>query len=122
MLAAAELLRRLAIPALLLGAPLWLLGGKLPRWASIAGFGLAGVVGLIAVQGLYRLGFAGVAGADFVSTGIVQRLVWEGLLIGLAWLLWRRGVPNGARALAIAGTAHAVCGLLKTKPTPRDRG
>ncbi len=109
MLAAAELLRRLAIPALLLGAPLWLLGGKLPRWASIAGFGLAGVVGLIAVHGLYRLGFAGVAGADFVSTGIVQRLVWEGLLIGLAWLLWRGGVPNGARALAIAGTAHAVC-------------
>src|SRR3546814_658551 len=55
-LTAAELLRRLALPALLLGTPLWLLRDKLPRRALVAGFGVAGVVGLIAVHGLYRLG------------------------------------------------------------------
>lgn len=107
MLTANELLRRLALPALLFGTPLWLLGGKLPRWALIAGFGVAGAIGLIAVHGLYRLGFAAVIDVDFVSTGIAQRLVWEGALIGLGWLLWRHGIANGGQALAIAGTAHA---------------
>lgn len=107
MLTAAELLRRLALPALLFAIPLRLLRGRLPRWASIAGFALAGAIGLIALHGLYRLGFAAVAGVDFVATGIAQRLVWEAMLVGLAWLLWRRGLPDAARVLAIAGTAHA---------------
>ncbi|HET6523792.1 DUF2339 domain-containing protein [Sphingopyxis sp.] len=117
MLATAELIRRLALPALLFATQLWLLRDRLPRWASIAGFGVAGAIGLIAVHGLYRLGFAAVAGADFVSTGIAQRLVWEVLLIGLGWLLWRRGIPNGARALAIAGATHAFWyGILLHNP------
>lgn len=106
MLATAELIRRLALPALLFAMPLWLLRDRLPRWTSVAGFGVAGAIGLIAVHGLYRIGFAAVAGVDFVTTGIAQRLVWEGVLIGLGWVLWRR-IPNGARALAIPGTAHA---------------
>lgn len=108
MLMATELLRRLALPALLFGTPLWLLRGKLPRWTSIISIGIAGAIGLIAVHGLYRLGFAEVFGGDFVSSGILQRLVWEGMLIGLAWLLWRRGIRKGAGVLAFAGTAHAI--------------
>lgn len=106
MLTAAELLRRLAIPALLFAIPLWMLRGRLPRWVAIAGFAVAGAIGLIALHSLYRLGFAAVAGVDFVATGIAQRLVWEAMLVGLAWLLWRRRLPDAARALAIAGTAH----------------
>ena len=107
-LGAAELVRRLAFPALLFGVPLWLIRDKLPRWLLIAALGVAGAIGIVAVHALYRLGFAALAGSDFIATGIIQRLVWEGLLIGLGWLLWRRGLRIGAQALAIAGTAHAI--------------
>lgn len=108
MLMGAELLRRLALPALLFGTPLWLLRGKLPRWTSIVSIGIAGAIGLIAVHGLYRLGIAAIFGGGFVSSGIFQRLLWEGMLIGLAWLLWHRGIRKGASVLALAGTAHAI--------------
>lgn len=107
-LGAAELVRRLALPALLFGMPLWLIRDKLPRWLLVSGLGIAGTIGIVAVHALYRLGFAALAGSDFAATGIIQRLVWEGLLIGFGWLLWRRGIRIGAQALAVAGTAHAV--------------
>jgi uncharacterized membrane protein len=116
-LAAGELIRRLALPALLCGAPLWLLRGNLPRWLLVSGMTIAGAIGVIAVHALYRLGFAALAGGDFVTTGIVQRFVWEVLLIGLGWLLWRRGIVIGARVLIVAGTAHAlVYGLILHNP------
>ena len=116
-LSAAELIRRLAIPAILVGAPLWLIRDKLPRWLLFAGLGVAGGIGIIAVHGLYRLGFAAVAGGDFVATGITQRMIWEGLLIGLGWLLWRRGLRPGAQALILVGAAHSlVYGLLLHNP------
>lgn len=107
-LAAPELVLRLALPALLFGAPLWLLRDRLPHWLLLAAFGVAGTLGLIAAHSLYRLGFAAVAGSDFVATGIAQRFIWEALLLGLGWLLWKRSVLNGARALVIAGIAHAL--------------
>jgi len=116
-LAAGELIRRFALPALLCGAPLWLLRGNLPRWLLVGGMTIAGAIGVIAVHALYRLGFAALAGGDFVTTGIVQRFVWEVLLIGLGWLLWRRGILTGARVLIVAGTAHAlVYGLILHNP------
>jgi hypothetical protein len=116
-LAAAELTRRLLLPALLFGGSLWLARDRLPRPLVLAGLGLTGAIGLIAVHALYRLGFAAVAGGDFVTTGIAQRLVWEGALIGIGWLCWRRGAAHAARALAIAGTAHALYyGLLLHNP------
>lgn len=116
-LAAGELIRRLALPALLCGVPLWLLREKLPRWLLVGGMTIAGAIGVIAVHALYRLGFAALAGGDFTTTGIVQRLVWEALLIGLGWLLWSRGIATGARVLIVAGTAHAlVYGLILHNP------
>ncbi|WP_448140547.1 DUF2339 domain-containing protein [Sphingopyxis fribergensis] len=107
-LGAAELIRRLALPALLFGVPIWLLRDKLPRWVLAAALGAAGAIATIAVHAFYRLGFAAVVGGDFVATGIAQRLIWEALLVGAGWLLWRRGLRTGALALVIAGTAHAV--------------
>jgi uncharacterized membrane protein len=116
-LGAAELIRRLAVPALLYGVPFWLVREKLPRWLLFAGLGIAGFIGMIAVHGLYRLAFAAVAGSDFVATGITQRLVWEAMLIGLGWLLWRRGLRPGAQALVLVGTVHSLgYGLLLHNP------
>ena len=107
MLGAADLLRRLALPALLFGGPVWLLRDRLPHWLLVAMLAVAGVIAMIAVHAFYRLGFVATLGSDFVATGIVQRLVWEALLIGAGWLLWRRGLRTGALALVAAGTAHA---------------
>jgi uncharacterized membrane protein len=116
-LAAGELIRRLALPALLCGVPLWLLRETLRRWLLVAGMTIAGLIGVIAVHGLYRLGFAALTGGDFVTTGIAQRLVWGALLIGLGWLLWRRDIVTGARVLVVAGTAHALFyGLMLHNP------
>ncbi len=103
----ADLIRRLALPALLFGVPLWLLRDKLPRWLLFAVLGVAGAIATIAVHAFYRLGFAALAGSDFVATGIVQRLLWEALLIGAGGLLWRRGFRAGALVLVAAGAAHA---------------
>ncbi|HEY0595273.1 DUF2339 domain-containing protein [Sphingopyxis sp.] len=106
-LRAADLIRRLALPALLFGVPFWLLRDKLPRWLLFTVLGVAGAIATIAVHAFYRLGFAAAVGSDFVATGIVQRLLWEALLIGAGGLLWRRELRLGALALVAAGTAHA---------------
>ena len=107
-LAADALLLRLFVPALLFAGPLWLLRERLPRWLLLGGLAVAGIVGGIALHGFYRLGFAAAFGGDFVATGIAQRLIWGVLLIGGGWLAMRRGFASLARALAIAGTAHAI--------------
>lgn len=111
------MLLRLLVPALLIGGSMWLVRASLPRWLWIATIALAGTVGGIAFHSLYRLGFAAVAGDDFVATGIVQRLVWEALLIGGGWLALRRGMTDLARPLILAGTAHAILyGLVLHNP------
>lgn len=117
LLTAEPLLLRLLLPALLFGVSLWLIRDSVPRWLRIAGIALAGTVGGIALHAFYRLGFAALAGDDFVATGIVQRLVWEGLLIGGGWLALRRGMTGLARPLVLAGTAHALLyGLVLHNP------
>lgn len=108
LLTAPPLLLRLLVPALLFAIPLWLIRDILPRWLSVAALGLAAVVGGIAVHSLYRLGFAAVAGDDFVATGLLQRLIWEALLIGCGWFALTRGLTAAARPLIVAGTVHAL--------------
>lgn len=103
-----QLLLRLLVPALLIGVALWVIRDKLHRWVLPAALGIAGVVAAVAIHCLYRAAFAAVAGDDFVATGIVQRLVWEALLIGAGWLAARRGSTALARSLVLAGTAHAL--------------
>ena len=107
-LAPEPLLLRLLVPAIAFAAPLWLLRDRLPRRLLIGAIAVAGVLGGIALHGLYRTGFAAAAGDDFVATGLAQRLVWAGLLIGGGWLATKRHLPGLARPLAIAGTAHLL--------------
>lgn len=117
LLAAQPLLLRLLVPALLFAAPIWLVRDILPRWLAIAAFSLAGMIAVIALHSLYRLGFAAAAGTDFAATGIAQRLLWEALLIGAGWFALARGLSAPARALIVAGTAHALFyGLLLHNP------
>lgn len=111
------LLLRLLFPALLFAIPIWLVRDALPRWLWIAAISLAAIVCGIAIHSLYRIGFAAVAGDDFVATGIPQRLIWEALLIGAGWFAIARGLPGMARPLIVAGTAHALFyGLMLHNP------
>ena len=111
------LLLRLLLPALLFAIPVWLIRDALPRWLWIAALSIAAVVGGIAIHSLYRLGFAAVAGDDFAATGILQRLIWEALLIGAGWFAMVRGMTGAARPLVVAGTAHALFyGLILHNP------
>jgi uncharacterized membrane protein len=111
------LLLRLLLPALLFAIPLWLIRDALPRWLWIAAISLAAVVGGVAIHSLYRLGFAAVASDDFAATGILQRLIWEALLIGAGWFTMGRGLTGIARPLIVVGTAHALFyGLILHNP------
>lgn len=116
-LAVDRVVLRLLVPALLFGAALLSVREALPRWLSVAWLAIAGIMAGIAVHCLYRFGFAAAFGSDFVATGIAQRLVWEGLLIGGGWLAMRRGWLLLARPLVLAGTVHAIWyGLLLHNP------
>lgn len=60
----------------------------------------------IAAHVAYRHAFAGVAGGDFAATGVVERAVWEALLLGGAWIAHARGWTRAATGLAMAALAH----------------
>lgn len=119
---ASMLAQRLLVPALLLGAACWLLGGRAGR-ALLGGMaGIAGVLALVALHGLYRHGFGAAWPGDFTLTGIPQRLLWAALLIGAAWGVGRLAGPAAWRKAAVTGLAgtalaHAICyGLIIHHP------
>lgn len=110
---AGMLAQRLLVPAILLGAACWLFGGRVGR-ALLGGMaGIAGVLALVALHGLYRHGFAAAWPGDFILTGIPQRLLWEALLTGAAWgvarfagaAAWRKAAVTGLAGTALA---HAI--------------
>lgn len=104
------LVRRLAIPALLLGGAAWLQRMRLPRFVLINLTAIGGVIGGVALHGLYRHLFAALAGTDFITTGLLERLVWSGMLLGAGWLLLRRR-RDPAEASVPAAVLTAAAGL-----------
>jgi len=67
---------------------------------------LAMVVAVVAAHVLFRHGFSTIAGDDFVATGVIQRAMWEALLLATAWLAWTRGWRWVAIAVALVSLAH----------------
>lgn len=113
---ATQALTYLAVPAALAGVALWQIRPRIGKSALASRIIAAASVTLmltfgIAVHILYRHGFASIAGHDFVSTGMAQRAVWAAILIGLGWLLLKRGerlLPDKfpGWALPAVGTAY----------------
>jgi uncharacterized membrane protein len=93
-------LRRLLVPVLLLGIALWLVREKLWHRSLMAAGAILGAIGLVALHIFYRTGFGFLASTDFTVFGLGQRLLWDGLLLTLATILWKRG--NGAIARVVA--------------------
>lgn len=112
-------LTHLAIPVLLAGISLWLTrplyaaqidGNRLVRQSLRIVSALLIVTLLIAAHILYRHIFAASMGDDFVATGMAQRALWAAILLGLGWILIRRGdrlLPDDA-PLWIAPAAGAA--------------
>lgn len=82
----------------------------LARPASVFGARTVAAIALttltIAAHVAYRHAFAGVAGGDFAATGVIERAVWEALLLGGAWIAHARGSTRAAVILALASLAH----------------
>jgi uncharacterized membrane protein len=108
LLSTSVILERLFVPAMLAGFALWHGRAQLSRtsqWIGAAAVAIPAVVGL---HSLYRIGFAAVTGTDFVTTGLAERCILAGLLLGGGWVLSRRAEARlAAIGLIAAGTLHA---------------
>jgi uncharacterized membrane protein len=106
------IVKQVLVPATALVFALWRIRGQLPAVILRAAGGFAALLAIIAIHSLFRMGFALLIGSDFIRVGMAQRLVWEAMLIGGGWLVWRSpAVPARqwiAPALAAAGTLHAL--------------
>jgi uncharacterized membrane protein len=63
-------------------------------------------VAAIAAHVVFRHLFASLAGSDFATTGVIERAVWEAILLGVAWLASTRNFRSVAIGLAAAAFAH----------------
>jgi hypothetical protein len=102
-----ESVRRLALPAGLLGVALWRAGAVLGPWERRVGWGLAGVLGVVAAHVAYKQVFGLANVADVTRLAFAERTVWQGLLIGAGLGLWRVG-RKVAMPLTAAGLAHLL--------------
>ncbi len=64
------------------------------------------VAAAVAAHVLFRHLFAALAGSDFVVTGVIERAVWEAILLGAAWLAATRNYRGVAIGLAVTAFAH----------------
>lgn len=111
-LAPLAVLRRLLVPAMMLGGGLLLVRENISRAILNAATAIVGTLALVAVHSLYRACFGAAIGSNFVTFGIAQRLIWCALLVGGAWALWQRGggmlASHAAPILAGAAAMHTL--------------
>jgi uncharacterized membrane protein len=100
--------RRLFVPALLMGGSVALQFRRMPRAMIGIGAAMAGLMALVALHILYRHGFAAVFGADFTAAGLGERLLWCALLLGASWATWKRAPEEVARLAAPVLAASAA--------------
>jgi uncharacterized membrane protein len=119
---AVAFLNHLLIPGMLMGIGIWLLRDNLPRRAIQFSAAIVCLLGFIGIHGLYRIGFAQMVPGDFAHTGVIQRIIWGGLLISAGWAVWKQYAQNVvgkplALTLIGAGTLHGLYyGLLLHNP------
>jgi uncharacterized membrane protein len=102
-----DMLRRLALPAALIGLTLWRgRFGTIERWTGGAA---ASITGAVAVHILYKQLFDIDSGFDFIHAGLAERTLWEALMLGAGYTLWRIAHYRvAALALTAAALAHGL--------------
>jgi len=96
---------RLAVPALAIGGALWLARARMPVLAWRIAIGAVLVLGAAAAHILFKQMLAMQTYDDFIRLGLIERTIWEALLVaaGIAVRRWRRPIGLGITA---AGVAH----------------
>jgi uncharacterized membrane protein len=102
-----ESLRRLAAPSALLAVALWRAGGVVGPWGRRIGWGLATLLGGVAAHVAYKQLFGLETAADVTRMAFAERTIWEALLIGGGFVIWRKA----GHALPLAGGVLMLLGL-----------
>lgn len=102
-----DMLRRLALPATLIGLTLWRgQFGTIERWTGVAA---ASIMGAVAVHILYKQLFDIGSGSDFTHAGLAERTLWQALMLGGGYAFWRIAHHRiAALALIAAALAHSL--------------
>ncbi|WP_242126581.1 DUF2339 domain-containing protein [Sphingobium sp. Sx8-8] len=103
--------RRLAVPSGLLAVALWRAGGVVGPWARRLGWGLAAMLGGVGVHIAYKQVFGLANVGDVTRLAFAERTLWEGLLIGAGFAVWRKARHALPRPLPLAGAALILLGL-----------
>ncbi|WP_176593737.1 DUF2339 domain-containing protein [Sphingobium sp. EM0848] len=105
-----ESLRRLAVPAGLLGVALWRAGAVVGPWGRRVGWGLAAVLGGVAVHVAYKQVFGLGNVGDVTRLAFAERTVWEGLLMGFGFGVWRavgHALPRPSKRVTCLSSTRA---------------
>ena len=104
-----EALRRLAVPAGMLTVALWRVGVSVDMRVRRLGLVVATVMGGVAIHIGYKQIFGLENEADVVRLALAERVVWEAVLIGLGFGVWRWTKSFGvALGLIGVGFGHAL--------------
>lgn len=98
----------LLLPSAVYAAALVYCGDRLAWINRVGAMALAGVMGSMALHICYRLIFLSVMGDDFVTSGVLQRMIWSGLIMAVGWSLYRRGHIAAAMAATAAATVYSL--------------
>jgi uncharacterized membrane protein len=102
-------LRRLVLPSLAAALVLWRHRARWPASVVTTGALLAGGMGVLSAHVLYKPVFRIADAAAFISYGLAERCLWEGLLLAAGLAVWRfLGQRRVALALIAAALAHNV--------------
>ncbi|RJG57352.1 DUF2339 domain-containing protein [Sphingobium terrigena] len=102
-----DMLRRLALPAALIGLTLW--RGRFATIERWTGGAAASIMGAVAVHILYKQLFDIGSGFDFIHAGLAERTLWEALMLGAGYVLWRIAHYRvAALSLIAAALAHSL--------------
>ncbi|WP_375196946.1 DUF2339 domain-containing protein [Sphingobium sp.] len=98
-----ESARRLAVPAGSLAMALWRAGAVAGPWGRRIGWGLAAVLGGVAVHIAYKQVFGLASHGDVTHLAFAERTVWEALLIAVGFGIWRKARHALPQPLPLAG-------------------
>lgn len=97
---------KLAVPALLSGFAVWRIWPMLRHGTGIGLVAMPAVCAVASAHIFYKQMFALSDHFEFVQYGLAERLVWEALIMGAGFALWRR-LREAQVALLLVATATA---------------
>lgn len=100
-------------PTLLTAAALYIMRTKLPSNILFIAYSVTSLAAFVALHSAYKIAFSSIVGSDFISYALLERVMWEALLIAIGWTLWRLCAAHkvahyAAAALVGAASLHGL--------------